>query len=136
MCVFLTASILEAQVGKPPNVAKANDLSSYGQNELPLVGPLSSLLVLWWWIPGATVLRDELWLVFGLHLNSHYSALDVTVQNSRVISKFRNLESIHSGNICHRKLKKQQQPKTPKSWLAIWAFFPSLYFHDKLSFSQ
>lgn len=79
---FLTASVFEAQIGKPPNVAEANNFSSYGQNELPLVGPLSSPLMHWWGILGTTVLHDALWLAFGLHLNSHYSAVDVTAQNS------------------------------------------------------
>lgn len=37
---------------------------------------------------GTTVLLDGLWLFFGLHHNSHYSAVDVTVYNDCGISRF------------------------------------------------
>lgn len=40
----LTSSMLEAQIGKPPNISKSNDLSSHGEDELHVVRPFASRL--------------------------------------------------------------------------------------------
>lgn len=44
----LTSSIFEAQIGKSPNISQTNNFSDYCQKELALVGPLASLIALWW----------------------------------------------------------------------------------------
>lgn len=43
---MLASSVLVAEVGKPPNVAQPDDLSSHRQDELDLVVPHAPLVVL------------------------------------------------------------------------------------------
>lgn len=42
MC--FTSSVLVAQVGEPPDIPQADDLSRHGQQELRLAGPLAPVV--------------------------------------------------------------------------------------------
>lgn len=63
----LTSSIFEAQIGKSPNISQTNNSSDYWQNELALVGPLASFIVLWWsTVSTGVIFHQILLLIFCL----------------------------------------------------------------------
>lgn len=67
----LTSSIFEAQIRKSPNIAQANNFSDYCQNELHLVGPLASVITLYWSMIWIVVICHQVLLLVTcwLHLD-------------------------------------------------------------------